>query len=391
VPVAAMWFRKRLAAVCRPMLVPLTGAFLLWAPPTLSAQASDTTATPPAPVPLRGLIDADYLGGSPAARAGEEGFSLRRVRLIAQAPLAGGTLARVVVEPSALAIGSESAAPFRGVPLVEASIDYQPIPTLHLRGGQQRLPFGLAASTGAPSLLLPEHPLASRLLIQRVSVFRDIGAAAHVQSGRLQAGAGVFGGAGVNVRADNNRSRDLVGRASLTPVKGWTLSASGWRGRSGALHVVDGEPRRTFHDDSRFLRWGADARVVRQPFTVAMEYLWDRTEHNPRAVHPTPAGGTLRRHGWHAEAAARVLPALELAGRFDRWDPRLGTPGDEISELTGGISWYLHERLAPEHPRSGRAVNHVVRHIRLMLFAEHERSESAPSGTRYRLRWETFF
>ena len=374
-----------MARRARIALTYLTAALLCAMPPDRAE------AQVPGSLVLRVLVDLDHQSGSLAEAAGEEGFWLRRIRLIAQASPAPGLAGRVILDPSALAVGPDGAAPFRGAPLVEANVDYQVHPSVAVRGGQQRLPFGLAASAVAPSIPTPEYPLAGRLLMQRVSAFRDIGVAVLGQAGPVEAGAGIFGGAGINVRTDNNRAVDLVGRVSLAARPEWTVGASGWSGRSGALHRVDGVPRRTFHDDARFVRWGVDTRLVYGPLTASVEYLADRTSPNAEAENPTPALEVLRRDGWYAQAALRILPRLELVGRRDRWDPRAGRAGDEIVEWTGGFSWYLHEEHQVSHPRRGRPINFVVRHSRVMLFAEHERPAQGGAGTRLRVRWEAFF
>jgi hypothetical protein len=169
------------------------------------------------------------------------------------------------------------------------------------------------------------------------------------------------------------------------------VGASGWRGRSGELYAPDGEPRRTFHDDASFLRWGADSRLARGRLQLAAEYLHDRTRHNPNAVNPTPGGETLERSGWYAMAALRPLRRLELVARYDRWDPDHALRADESTEYVVGVLGYILEAAAPADPRLGLPLNPARRHSRLMLFLEHLDPEAAPSTTTARLRWELFY
>ena len=358
----------------------------------LHAQVGDTTRAAPPPragVVVRALVHVEHVSGEPAETPPERGFGLRRVRLIAQGPLDGRTSARLMVDPTVLAVSAAGAAPFRGVPLVEAQLDYRLSAAATVRAGQQRLPFGLAATTLAPSHPLPEYPLASRLLMQRVSAFRDIGVALVGQHGAWEFGGGAFGGAGINVRRDNDGSRDLIARATFAPLPGWSLGASGWRGHSGTLYRVDGAPRRTFHDEADFVRWGLDARLDRGGIRVAAEYLADRTDPAPGAAHPVPTAGALRRSGWYVEGSGRPLPRLEMAARYDRWDG--GLAGGDIEEVSGGASWYLNERTAPDHPRRGRPASAVQLSNRIMAFAESVRAGAGDREIRLRVRWEVLF
>ena len=356
-----------------------------------ATEAPAATAAPAVTLDLKALLDLDYTVVESDTAAADPGFGLRRVRLITQGTLGGRVGYRVLLEPSGLALGPAGAAPFRGVPLVEAAVEYRAAPTATLRFGQQRLPYGLAASTGAPSLPTPEFPRATHLLVQRVSIFRDIGLSVFGRAAGLEYGVGVFNGAGINVAADNNRVRDVLGRVSYAVRPGWTLGISGWRGRSGALYAPDGVPRRTFYDDASFRRWGVDTRLARGPLHLAAEYLHDRTEHNPDAVSATPAGRSVERSGWYLLAAFRLVPRLEVVGRYDRWDPDRAVAADETTEYVGGIQWYLLEAPVLEDSRLGRALNYARRHSRIMLFAEHLDAEASHSVTILRLRWQLFY
>lgn len=362
----------------------------------LPAQQADSSSTRPVPAPeqpprltLRVLLHVDHLSGDVADVPPGRGFGLRRARLIAQGDPTSRTTVRLMVDPSMLAVGGEAAPPFRGVPLVEAYGEYRARPGITLRVGQQRLPFGLAASTTAPSLPTPEYPLASRHLMQRVSAFRDIGLSATGRQGGLELSGGLFNGAGINTRGDNDDRLDWIGRLSYSPLPGAALGVNGWSGRSGTLPRIGGDTRRSFHDQATFRRWGADARWARHGTTLAGEYLHDRTRHNPAAELPTPRGTDLSRSGWYLLAAHRPLPRWEAVTRYDVWDP--GVPEGRTVEITGGVSWYLSETNLPGSPRLGRPLNAVQRQSRVLAFVEHTRPATGARQTRFRLRWETLF
>ena len=387
----AFRFRATTSPKVLSLIVPL---LLLAQSGPLASQQSDSTAPPgvstEAPrVVLKLLLHADYVSGDEADVPPLHGFGLRRVRLIAQGDITDRTGLRLMVDPSLLAVGPESAPPFRGVPLVEAYAEYRARREVTVRVGQQRLPFGLAASTGAASLPAPEYPLASRYLMQRVSAFRDIGISALGRWGGLELSGGLFNGAGINTRADNDETRDWIGRISYAPVPGGTVGANAWSGHSGVLPRIGGVPRRSFFDDAEFQRWGIDARWARKGTTVAAEYLHDRTQHNPAAEQPTPPGEALVRSGWYVLAAHRPLRQWEAVARYDVWDP--GTGSERVAEVTGGISWYMSETAIRGSPRLGRPLNAAQRQSRLMAFVEHTRPAAGETATRLRLRWEILF
>lgn len=363
--------------------------------PSLAQQEDSVPKQPPAASPsriaLRALVDLDYVAGDAADAPPEEGFGFRRVRLIAQGALGPRSALRLMVDPSVLSTGPQGGAAFRGAPLVEAFAEHQISPALQLRAGQHRLPFGLAASTGGSSLATPEYPLATRYLVQRVSSFRDIGVSGAGRWGRIEYGAGIFNGGGINTRRDNDDSKDILGRVSVTVLPGASLAASGWRGHSGALYRAEGVIRRTFHDDADFRRWGVDARYARRGVSLSAEYLRDRTLLSRSAQHPITRSEKLSRAGWYTMAAVRPTRHLEAAARYDRWDADLDREGDATVELTAGLSWLFSETVGADHPLFGRPLNAVQRISRLMAFIEHVRPETGSAMTRVRARWEILF
>lgn len=361
---------------------------------TASAQSVDSVAAearaPGATLDLKVLVDVDLRIDRDDAEVEGPTFGLRRVRLITQGTLGDRSAYRVLLEPSWLALGPEGNAPFRGAPLVEAVLDYRISNAFVVHAGQQRLPFGLSASALVPSLPTPEYPQATRILMQRVSVFRDIGLSISGRVDALEYSAGIFNGAGINVGADNNDVRDFVGRVSYSLLRGWTVGGSAWGGRSGELYAPDGAPQPTFHDDAPFRRWGVDARFVQGPGQIWVEYLTDRTDHNPEALNPTPERRELERSGWNVLAAYRVRSGVELVGRYDRWQP-LGSGERTSAEYVAGVQWYPLETRAPPDSRTGPPPNAARRHSRILLFLEHLESEAARSSTILRLRWQLFY
>lgn len=365
---------------------------------------------PPVTLQVKALVNVDYVQGAPLPAPPNQGFGLRRTRIFAQLTAPHGIGFRIQVEPSVLANGPQAAAPLRGVPLVEGYISYQQGNALLLQAGQQRIPFGLASTTGAPSLPTPEFPQFARYLTQRVSAFRDIGVTAQGGAGIFEYAAGIFNGAGINTVADNDSSRDFVGRLTAVPVPGLQISADAWSGHSGSLYsrAPGAAPLKTFYDNTGFHRYSADVRFTRGPVLLTGEYSIDRTAYTATAINPVPNKRRLDRAGYDASAALRLgevapeLAPVELVARYDRWDGNQNVAGNRITEYVAGVNYYLFEHNAPEDRLLGRALNYALRESRIMAFLEHDTpngtgaavllaSPGVTSRTRFHMRWDLFF
>lgn len=382
-------------------------------PAAAGTPAERTPAAPPAalpPIQFKVLFDVDYVSQEPQAQPPQLGFGLRRARLFAQLNGPAGFSFRLHFDPTALANGPQSVAPYRGVPLVEAYMDYALPAKLVIRAGQQRVPFTLNATTGGPPMTVPEYDQLSRYTTQRVSAFRDIGVTINGVTGPLEYSAGVFNGAGINVVTDNDSTRDYAARLSYTLLPGVQLGGSAWAGHTGSLFVrnVGAPPLKSFYDNADFHRSNIDLHIGRGALDLAAEYGRERLEHNARALNPIPVPGHLDRGGYNVTGSLRLnalSPALrrwEVAGRYDKWDPNRARGGDRVTEYVAGLNFYLQQSNAPINPRLGRAVNFVQRQSRVMAFWEWDRPEqvggSAPPGAllnrntqRFHARWELFY
>lgn len=199
--------------------------------------ASAGGAAPLPPVQFKVLFNVDYVSQEPLAQPPNLGFGLRRVRLFAQLNGPAGLGFRLHFDPTALANGPQSAAPFRAVPLVEAYLEYALPANLLFRVGQQRVPYTLNAVTGAPSMPVPEYNQLSRYTVQRVSAFRDIGVTLNGRTAGAEYSIGVFNGAGINTVTDNDSTRDYAARLAYTIVPDFQIGGSAWKGHTGNLFV----------------------------------------------------------------------------------------------------------------------------------------------------------
>ena len=256
--------------------------------------AATKTKTPPVSIQVRALLDLDDVEGSAQLPPPNHGFGIRRARVFVNADGPAGLFFRSQFDPTVLANGPQSAAPYRGVPLAEAYVGWKFSPVFLVQAGQQRVPFGLASTTGAPSYPLPEYPQFPRYTYQRASALRDVGIVGQGHFGAVQVAAGLFSGAGINVPADNDSTRDMAARVTWAIVPGFEMGAGAWRGHTGNLYAraPGTAPLKVFYDNADFRRFETDARLARGPVLLSAEYGKDRTDHNPKAANPTPGAGS---------------------------------------------------------------------------------------------------
>ncbi len=375
--------------------------------------ASTRSAAAPLPLPLmqfKVLLQVDYVAGEPLPQPPNQGFGIRRTRFFAQVNPLKGLGFRLQFEPGALANGPLSAPPLRGAPLFEAYLDYALAPSVLIRAGQQRVPFGLNSYQAPPSSPMIEFPQFTRYVIQRVAAFRDMGVTAGGRTGALEYAAGIFNGAGMNATADNDSTRDFAARVVYAVRPGVQVAASGWRGHSGNLFTrsAGASPIKSWYDNADFRRFAAELRVATGSVDVLAEYGSERLASNPNAQNPTPNQQALRRSGYNVAGALRLgmlsprLQHLQVAARYDRWDPNHDIANDCVTEYALGVNLYLLSRTQAPDKRFGRVLNDVQRDSRIMVFWELARPQTngtAPStgvplvhdSQRLHVRWELFY
>jgi phosphate-selective porin OprO/OprP len=132
---------------------------------------------------------------------------------------------------------------------------------------------------------------------------------------------GVFNGAGYGVTTDNNSHKDIVGRLTIHPVKNLSVSADFYDGQGNY-----GTPAKNYLRN----RGGFDARYVIGGLSLQAEY-------------DKGTDGTIKRDGWYGQAAYFVIPKkLQLAARYDTYDPNKVITTDRAWIYTGGINYFFN-------------------------------------------------
>lgn len=281
---------------------------------------------------LSGYVQAGYEWSD-----GSSSFFIKRVRLDLRGALARTLDYRVQLE-------------FASSPkIVDAYLHYKPFRQLNFKLGEYKIPFTIENTDYVPlKFELIEYPLA----LQRLMGFaepiggryvggvmqggetlkdtgRDMGLTLYGTlvecEGRalLSYDVGVLNGAGINLK-DNNRSKDVVTRLTLRPVRGLTLSGSWYGGEYGA-------------DCLERQRVSAGVCYDRGRGVVRGEWIGGRTGY---AATEEYAAGTFDSSGWYVLGGVRLTPTLMPVVRYDTLLPDTASADSRQTNWTAGILWH---------------------------------------------------
>lgn len=263
-------------------------------------------------------------------------FFIKRVRLDLRGALARTLDYRVQLE-------------FASSPkIVDAYLHYKPFRQLNFKLGEYKIPFTIENTDYVPlKFELIEYPLALRRLMGFAEPIggryvggamqggetlkdtgRDMGLTLHGsffpcgERALLSYDVGVFNGAGINLR-DNNRSKDVVARLTLRPVRGLTLSGSWYGGEYGA-------------DCLERQRVSAGVCYDRGRGVVRGEWIGGRTGY---AATEEYAAGTFDSSGWYVLGGVRLTPTLMPVVRYDTLLPDTASADSRQTNWTAGILW----------------------------------------------------
>lgn len=298
----------------------------------LKAQAAARDARLDCLPRLSGYVQAGYEWSD-----GSSSFFIKRVRLDLRGALARTLDYRVQLE-------------FASSPkIVDAYLQYRPFRQLNFKLGEYKIPFTIENTDYVPlKFELIEYPLA----LQRLMGFaepiggryvggamqggetlkdtgRDMGLTLHGsffpcgERALLSYDVGVFNGAGINLR-DNNRSKDVVARLTLRPVRGLTLSGSWYGGEYGA-------------DCLERQRVSAGVCYDRGRGVLRGEWIGGRTGY---AATEEYAAGTFDSSGWYVLGGVRLTPTLMPVVRYDTLLPHTASDDSRQTNWTAGILWH---------------------------------------------------
>jgi hypothetical protein len=193
---------------------------------------------------------------------------------------------------------------------------------LTLQAGRFLLPFGIQTPVNPYSLTTVDY-------CQVISTLNkglwDIGASVYGKYPLNDKIALSYVGAAVNGNtggfADNNKSKDYLGRVGLSLPEGISLGGSVYIGKKPKS---DEKP----DDDVTKNRFGGDLKIDYAPFLLKSEFLIGKDDETDSM-------------GFYAIAAYKVLPNVQLAGKFDFLDVNTDKDDDESTIISGGVNYYF--------------------------------------------------
>lgn len=258
-----------------------------------------------------------YVQGRYTYADDESSFRLRRVRL----NLAG------TITPK---IDYKFQAELASFKLLDAYVDYKPYEQLKLKMGQFKVPLSMENTDDTPkNMLLLDYSLAMQRLVANSEKVGDVtlkaagratGISLHgaLAEGVLAYDLAVFNGTDLNT-VDNNKSKDVVGRLTLTPVKGWRVSGSYYWGEYGKEYYARE-------------RWSFGSRYDDGRLFIGAEYFGGKTG---------LAKGEIDADGWYVMGGFAFCKKWTAAARYDTYQEKATEhyPKFEQTNYTVGLSF----------------------------------------------------
>jgi hypothetical protein len=206
--------------------------------------------------------------------------------------------------------------------LLDAYLQLKPAPYARITFGQFKIPFSQENLRSSSDLFTIERSQVVNGLVpgrDNGSNGRDIGADFGgsfniTGSAGVDYAVGMFNGAGINRRDDNNR-KDLAVRLALRPFRGLILAGDYYKGAAGSTEVARD-------------RQGAEIAYSYLPLTLMGEFIWGRD-------------GAIRKQGWYGLAAWRFTKRWEGVFRADGFDPDRSLAQNTSNAYVGGLNWYF--------------------------------------------------
>lgn len=210
--------------------------------------------------------------------------------------------------------------------LLDAYLQLKPASFANFTFGQFKIPFSQENLISSSDLLTVERSRVVNSLVpgrDTGSNGRDIGAVftgsynvSH--SAGVDYAFGVFNGAGIDRKDDNNR-KDFAARLAVRPFQGLSLAGDYYNGAAGTAEVARD-------------RQSAEIAYTYRPLTLQGEFIWGRD-------------GALHEQGWYGLAAWRFTKAWEGVFRADAFNPDRSTIGNMTSAYIAGFNWYFAPHL----------------------------------------------
>ncbi|WP_158796924.1 porin [Pedobacter sp. L105] len=269
---------------------------------------------------ISGLIQGEYEGFQ--QQSANNTFLLHRARLDIKGDVSDNWSYEVYTEFAG------------GTPkLLDAYATYRVTDFLKFTAGQFKVPFSLESTVNDSQLDFIDRAAVINALTSRSTdvignnIGRDIGIQASGSFVKINHRylfdyqLALLNGAGYDVTSDNNKYKDLSGRLTFHPVKDLDISADFYNGVG-----FYGTPAKNEKRD----REGLDARYVVGKLALQAEY-------------DKGTDGVINRDGWYGQATYFVLSKLQLAAKYDTYDPNTVESNVRMNTYTGGFNYFFNK------------------------------------------------
>ena len=224
--------------------------------------------------------------------------------------------------------------------ILELYTDYRVAPWLTFRLGQFKAPFTIECPVSTCYVeLIDCWSLATNYLagvngsdpLHGSETARDIGlmASGSFFDGKLSYDLALMNGQGINQK-DKNNQKDVVGKLTVVPVEGLTLSASFVVGKGHAAGVSDVNPDIAAGDDYRRNRVSAGAWYKCKYFDLRSEYLQGRD-------------GQVDSRGCYATASVHASRRLDIVASVDHLNKNIDGDAKQTN-LVGGLQYWFYPK-----------------------------------------------
>lgn len=228
---------------------------------------------------------------------------------------------------------------------------------LKVSAGQFKSPFGLELSTPCQSLYTIDRSL---VVNELASPFRDQGIMFSGGTDSLK----IFGiekpnvftyslaitnGTGLNI-ADNNKSKDVIGRVVFAPFNFLQVGGSYHHGKQ-----KNPDPAVTKADE--LTRWGADLQLKKSlgkfGLTSQSEYIYGKDDGSKMVgggcgATPEVVQGSFKRNGFYSQLMLQTPWKIEPVVKIQRFDPNMDLDNTDHSEYRKdtyifGFNYYVND------------------------------------------------
>jgi phosphate-selective porin len=247
---------------------------------------------------------------------------------------------------------------FKGPYLLDAFFSWKAAGRyLKISAGQFKSPFGLELSTPCQSLYTVDRSL---VVNELASPFRDQGLMFSGSTDSLK----IFGiekpnifsyslaitnGTGLNT-ADNNRSKDIIGRIVFAPCNFFQLGGSYHYGK-------EKNPDATVTKADILTRWGADIQLKKSFGRFGLlsqsEYIYAKDDGSKLVgggcgATPEVVQGSFKRGGIYSQLMLQTPWKIEPVVKIERYDPNLDIENTDHTEYskdtwTFGFNYYVND------------------------------------------------